>query len=205
MAIGQFWNRKQLTEKLRHNAGAIAEHKWSTLIVILLELAGCTILPLPVALVLMGLVLAAPRKWAGFALGATAGSIAGAFALYIIGRGFFYSFGHRLISFYGSEARWAGVVEWYQGEWGFAFIALAGVTTGLFRIASLGAGFTGMNPLSFILVLCISRGLRWFTECAAVKLLGQKVRRWPDYYMKYATAAAILTLLIALLALTIAV
>jgi membrane protein YqaA with SNARE-associated domain len=96
------------------------------------------------------------------------------------------------------------VVEWFQSEWGFAFIALAGMTTGLFRIASLGAGFTGMNPLVFILILCASRGVRWITECAAVKIVGDRIWNWPGHYFKYATIGAVLILLATLLALTFA-
>ncbi|HET9533712.1 MAG TPA: hypothetical protein VFQ92_25400 [Blastocatellia bacterium] len=204
MTIARFWKTKELTQKLRNNASAMAEHRWASGIVFLLELGGCTVLPIPVALILMGLVFAAPRKWLRFGLGATAGSMAGALVLYIIGRGFFYSFGKQLISFYGSEAGWAGVVEWFQSEWGLAFIALAGLTTGLFRVACIGAGFTGMNPLEFFFVLILSRGARWVAECAAIKFVGQRMWRWPGHYFKYATAGAVLLLLFTLLALTLA-
>jgi membrane protein YqaA with SNARE-associated domain len=204
MAIARLWNRKQITEWFRNNAAAIAENRWSTAIIALIELAGCTLFPIPVAFILMLLVLASPRKWLGFALGATAGSVLGALVLYIIGRGFFYSFGEWLLSFYGSQARWGAVVDWFQSEWGLAFIALAGVTTGLFRVASLGAGFTGMNPVSFILVLCVSRCMRWMIECVAVRYVGERIWTWPGSYFKYATAGAVLILLAAFLALTFA-
>lgn len=204
MAFTRFLTTRRLTEKLRNNAGAIAEHRWSVGIVFALELIGSTFLPIPVALILMGLVLASPGKWLRFALGATAGSLAGATVLYVVGQGFFFTFGQPLISFYGSEARWAGVVDWFQNEWGFAFIALAGMTTGLFRVACIGAGFTGMNPMVFILILCASRSVRWIAECAAVKLVGDRVWRWPGHYFKYATVGAVLILLATLLALTFA-
>ena len=108
------------------NAERVARHRWAVAIIFVLELAGCTVFPLPVALMLVAFVTAAPQKWAKFALGATAGSLVGGIALYIAGLAFFSSIGEPLIAYYGSEARWAGVVNWFNGDWGSVRM-LAGV------------------------------------------------------------------------------
>jgi membrane protein YqaA with SNARE-associated domain len=194
---------KQWAEWLRQNAGRLAAHPRAIGIVFLIELVGCTFLPLPVALIMLGLVMAAPQKWLRFALGASLGSLVGGLLLYIIGYGFFYSFGQRLISFYGADARWASVVGWFEGEWGIAFVVLAGMTTGLFRIASIGAGFAGMNPLVFLGVLAVSRSARWVAECGAMRMVGERVMKWPRSYFKYITAGVVLIVLAALLVLSL--
>ena len=169
-----------------------------------MELVGCTIFPLPNALVMVALVMAAPRKWLRFALGATAGDMAGGIALYAISRLFFESFGARLISFYNATASWSAVVEWFQSGWGIAFIFLACITTGMFRIASLAAGFTAMNPLMFLAVLTLSRSIRWIAECAAIKYVGHRARTWPRHYYKYAAVGAGLIVFAVLIAVTLA-
>jgi membrane protein YqaA with SNARE-associated domain len=167
--------------------------------VFLLELAGCTIIPIPNALIMVGLVTAAPRKWLRFAIGATLGSVVGGFGLYLIGRLFFESLGQPLIVFYGAEARFLTIGEWFNSAWGFAYVMFASITTGLFRIASIGAGFTIMNPLIFIVALGAGRCFRWTAECATIKYVGERVSSWPSSnYWKYAAVGAALIAVLAL-------
>jgi membrane protein YqaA with SNARE-associated domain len=168
-----------------------------------MEFVGCAIFPLPNALVMVGLVMAAPRKWLRFALSATAGDMAGGIALYAASRLFFESYGERLISFYQGAESWSSVVAWFQSGWGIAFIFLACITTGLFRVASLAAGFTVMNPLVFLSALVLSRGLRWTAECAAIKYVGDRARHWPKHYYKYAAVGVGLVAFAALIAVTL--
>jgi membrane protein YqaA with SNARE-associated domain len=168
-------------------------------IVLLIELIGCTVVPLPVALIMVGMVTAAPQKWSRFAIAATCGSVIGGIALYIIGLAFFNSVGAPLISFYGSQERWASVVEWFSGQWGISFVFLAGATTGLFRVASLGAGFTAMDPFVFLTILFLSRCARWFAECYAIKYVGGQIKSLSRHHIKYATVGAVVIIFAALL------
>lgn len=207
MATGNtsFLSPRRWADYIFKNSSRVAHNRWAVAMIFLLELAGCTIVPLPNALIIVAFVTAAPRKWAQFALGATVGSVVGGLSLYIIGRGFSNTLGERLIAFYGTEGGWAGVVEWFNSEWGISFILLAGITTGLFRVASLGAGFTAMDPVLFLALLSLSRCIRWFAECAAIKYFGQRMRNWPGYYFKYAALGAVVIFIAALLIVKLAV
>ena len=195
---------RRWTDKIFRNTERIAGHRWAEGIVLCMELIGCTIFPLPNALIMVALVTAAPRKWLRFALGATAGDLIGGVVLYAASRLFFQSFGMQLISFYQLTEKWASVVEWFQTGWGIAFIFLACITTGLFRVAGLAAGFTAMNPLLFLAVLTLSRGIRWTAECAAIKYVGDRVRTWPTHYYKYAAVGAGLIAFAVLMVVTLA-
>lgn len=177
---------RKWADRVTSNAVVIAEHRWALGMVFLLELAGCTIAPIPNALLMVGLVTAAPRKWLRFALAATVGSIVGGFALYLIGRLFFQSLGQPLITFYGADSQLASIAEWFNSGWGILFVMFASITTGLFRIASIGAGFTIMNPLAFIVALALGRCFRWTAECAAINYVGKRMQTWPKDYLKYA-------------------
>ncbi|HKG22047.1 MAG TPA: hypothetical protein VKC34_09120 [Blastocatellia bacterium] len=179
-----------MADRICTNAEHAAHHPWIMGMLFVLELLGCTILPLPMALIMVALVTAAPLKWARFALSASLGSIAGGILLYIIGRAFFGTAGNSLISYYGSESRWADIIGWFNGEWGILLIVIAGVTTGLFRIASLAAGFTGMTPVVFVIFLAASRFVRWFGEAYAIMYMSKRLKAWPKRYYTYATVGA---------------
>jgi membrane protein YqaA with SNARE-associated domain len=185
------------------NAERIARHRSAVGVIFVLELTGCTIFPLPVALILVAFVTAAPQKWVRFALGATAGSLIGGIALYVVGLAFFSSLGQPLMVYYGSEARWAEVVNWFNGEWGLVFVMLAGVTTGLFRVASLAAGFTAMNPLLFLGLMLVSRSVRFLAECGAIRYVGDRARIRSAGYLKYATAGAVVLLVATIVIVTL--
>lgn len=199
------FNPKRWADRICRNAERVAEHRSATGCVFLLELIGCTVVPLPNALILMAMVSAAPRKWLRFALSATGGSLAGGLLLYGVSRLLFESVGQRLIAFYGATERWNEIVLWVQSGWGIGVIFIAAMVTGLFRLGSLAAGFTAMNPLAFIIALGASRGLRWTVECAVVKFFGDRVRTWPRQYFKYAAVGAGLLAFGVLLAFTLTV
>lgn len=203
MAIKRFWSSNWWTEKIKPNAERLAEHPRAEGIVALLEFAGLTLLPIPVALLLVALVTAAPRKWFRFAVSATLGSISGSMILYVIGYAFFHSIGEPLISLYGAQESWSGMVERFDSYFGIGFILLAAMTTPLLRIASVGAGLTAMNPLLFIGLIIISRSLRFIAECAAIKYLGERVKSWPKHYYKFASIVIAGVILIAMVVITL--
>jgi membrane protein YqaA with SNARE-associated domain len=191
MAIKRYWSSKWWAETIKPNAQRIAGHPRAEGFVFLLEFAGLTIFPIPVALIMVALITAAPNKWLRFAISATIGSILGSIVLYVIGMAFFQSIGERLIDLYGAQERWSGITEKFEGQWGTGFVLFAGSTTGFVRLASLGAGFTGMNLLLFLSLMTISRTLRFIAECYTIKYLGERVQSSPSHYFKYATATII--------------
>jgi membrane protein YqaA with SNARE-associated domain len=203
MAIKRFWSSNWWTEKLKPNAERIAEHPRAEGIVCLLELAAITLFPIPVALMLVALVTAAPLKWLRFAISATLGSTIGSMVLYVIGFAFFQAIGERLISLYGAQESWSGLVEKFDSNFGIGFVLLAGLTTGLFRVASLGAGLSAMNPLLFLFLIIISRSARFIAECAAIKFLGERVKTWPKQYFKFASIAIVGVILITLVVISL--
>jgi membrane protein YqaA with SNARE-associated domain len=189
MAITRFWSSNWWTEKIQPNAERIAEHPRAEGIVFLLELTGLTLFPIPVALMLVALVTAAQRKWLRFALSATLGSTIGATILYVIGYAFFQSMGERLLSLYGAQENWSGIVERFDGNFGIGFI--------------LGAGLTAMNPLLFLSLIILSRSLRFIAECAAIKYLGERMTSWPKHYYKFASIAIVGAILITLVVISL--
>jgi len=83
------------------------------------------------------------------------------------------------------------------------FVIFACISTGLFRVASIGAGFTAMNPLLFLAILSVSRSTRWVAECGAIKYVGERARTWPRHYFKYAAVGAALLVFTVLIVVTL--
>ncbi|MFL6274927.1 MAG: YqaA family protein [Blastocatellia bacterium] len=183
-------NPKRWAEQIRRNARRVAEHRSAPAVVFLLELIACAFVPLPNALIMVAMVTAAPRKWLRFAASAAAGSLVAGLLLYVVSRLLFESWGQRLLAFYGATERWHEVVAWVQSGWGLGIVFVAAMTTGFFRLTSLAAGFTAINPLAFAVVLAASRGVRWTAECAAIKFVGDRLRLWPRQYIRYAAFGA---------------
>ncbi len=198
MSLLRYWNSRWWNERLKPNAQQIAAHPRAEGIILLLEFAGITLFPIPVALLLVAFVPAAPRKWLRFAISATGGSLLGSLVLYLIGSLFFQSIGERLINFYGAQDTWMSISDKFDSHLGITFILVAGLTTGLLRVASLGAGFTAMNPFLFIILLAISRSIRFIAECASIKFVGERVQSCPTSYYKYAAIGAGAALLLTL-------
>jgi membrane protein YqaA with SNARE-associated domain len=195
---------KGWAEKALANAERMAHLRSALVTVAGLELIACLLVPLPIALLIMALVTAAPRRWLRFAMSALVGSLTGGVALYIIGAAFWSAAGDRLIRYYRAETMWSSVSDWMTSPGGSALLALACVSTGLLRIACLAAGLAGLNPAVFLLLLTISRGVRWVAECGAMRFIGEKARRWPSHYFKYAGAGAAVIAIIALLIIVLA-
>lgn len=204
MEIRRYWNRRWWSETFTPKAQELAAKPRSAGIVGVLEFAGLTIVPIPVALILVAFVTAAPRKWLRFALSATSGSVLASMLLYLCGHAFFHSIGERMITFYGMQGHWSGIVEKFDSNFGITFILVAGLTTGFVRIAGIAAGFAAMNPLLFFALIAISRTIRFVAECGTIKFVGQRVISLPQHAYKYAAIATGLMLLIALAILTYA-
>ncbi len=204
MGISRYWKPRWWRETFIPKAQEIAAQPHATGVVCLLEFAGLAIFPIPVALLLVAFVTAAPRKWWRFALSATMGSVLGSLVLYLFGSAFYHSIGERLIAFYGMQERWGGIVEKFDSNFGITFILIAGFTTGLVRIAGIAAGFTAMNPALFILLITGSRAVRFIAECAAIKYIGERALSLPNRTYRYAAIATALTLLLTLAILTFA-
>jgi membrane protein YqaA with SNARE-associated domain len=197
--MGSFLRPRQLISIITSDAERLANHRWATALIFALELVGCTVFPIPVAIALVALVTAAPRRWVRFALGATFGSAVGAVVLYVIGQAFFESAGRWLISTYAGEERWAKVAGWYGSEWGLLLVLFASVTTGFFRVAGLAAGLTSMNPIAFLAAVSISRCARFMAECGAIRFVGERARGWSPNYFKYVTVGTIAALATAMI------
>lgn len=199
MQFPRFWSSQWWSEKVKPTAERLANKPRAEVFLFFLEIAASTLLPIPGSVVLLALITAAPHKWWRFALSSSAGVSTAALILYFVGRLFFDSVGVKLLAFYDLQSKWEDVATQFSGYAGVSLVLLAGLTTGITRFVCLGAGFAGMNPVLFLILLSASRGSRVFAQSALIKYLREKFQTFPKRYFRYATLALCLVFLVAMI------
>jgi membrane protein YqaA with SNARE-associated domain len=199
MEFRKYWSSPWWAEKINPTAQRIAARPRAEALLFIFEVSALLIFPIPVALVLVAFTTAAPQKWWRFALSASAGSLLASYLLFLLGQAFFQSFGERVISFYNLQSNWGQILDRFDGGGGISLVLFAGLTTGVTRIVCLAAGFSGMHPVLFAGLIVVSRSTRFLAECAAIKYLGEKARKFPRRVYHYVPIAFPLVFLLALL------
>ncbi len=95
--------------------------------------------PIPPDILLIPMVLAAPRKAWRYAVIATLASVAGGFLGYAIGYFLFATLGRPILEFYGAMARYAALQAAYD-HWGVWIIVLKGMTPIPYKIVTIASG-----------------------------------------------------------------
>ncbi|HSW44701.1 MAG TPA: YqaA family protein [Phycisphaerae bacterium] len=147
----------------------------------ILSFAESSFFPIPPDVLLIALVLGAPRKWFRFALICTAASTIGGIAGYGIGLGFMDTIGDRIIRFYHAEHYYEQVTKWYQ-QYDYWIVFIAALTPIPYKVFTIASGAFGMNLLGFTLVSIVGRGARFFAVSILLYWFGPPMKRLIDRY-----------------------
>ncbi len=134
-----------------------------------------SIFPIPPDVLLIPMVLAAPRRAFTIASVCTIASVAGGAAGYLIGWGLFEQVGRPVLGFYGMEVQFEVFRAQYNafGAWA---VLIAGVTPFPYKVITILSGATGLSFTIFMLASLIARGLRFFLIAALLWRFGPPVR-----------------------------
>jgi membrane protein YqaA with SNARE-associated domain len=170
-----------------------ADSKWSLTALFLIALAESSFFPIPPDVLLIAIVAANPRKWFVAAFLCSAGSLVGAILGYYIGAALMPVLGQPIVDFYGAQSQWDRVVELYRGDWGIGFLAVAAFTPIPYKVATIAAGATGMNMVTFVVVSSIGRAGRFFLVATLLRIYGPPIRAFIEkHFDKLALAFAVL-------------
>jgi membrane protein YqaA with SNARE-associated domain len=131
--------------------------------------------PIPPDLLLIPMILAAPRKAWRYALVATVASVVGGYLGYAIGYFLFEALGRPILQFYGIMNRYYALQSAYT-QWGMWIIILKGMTPIPYKLVTIASGALGFNPLLFGVASVISRSMRFFLVAALLYFFGEPVR-----------------------------
>ncbi|MDF0594797.1 YqaA family protein [Psychromarinibacter halotolerans] len=134
-----------------------------------------SVFPIPPDLLMIPMIIAAPRRAFVIAGVCTVSSVLGGMFGYYIGYGLFETVGRPVLEFYGKDAYFDEFRARYN-EWGAWAVLIAGVTPFPYKVITILSGTTGLNLAVFTVASIIARGLRFFVVAALLWKLGAPIR-----------------------------
>ncbi len=150
--------------------------------------------PIPPDVMLIPMILAAPKKAWNIAGIATAGSVIGAYLGYIIGVYFFQLIAEPLLNFYGYLEKFNSFKELYN-EYGVWIVFGAGITPFPYKIITIASGVVHMNLIVFTIASIIARGMRFFLVAWLLKAYGEKMREFIEKNLGWLSVVFLLLLI----------
>ena len=145
---------------------------WALAIVAFVE---SSVFPIPPDVLMIPMILAAPRRAWLIAGVATVSSVLGGLAGYAIGYGLFEQVGRPVLEFYGKDAYFEEFRARYN-EWGAWAVLVAGITPFPFKVITILSGTTALSLPVFIAAAIIARGARFFLVAALLRAFGAPIR-----------------------------
>jgi membrane protein YqaA with SNARE-associated domain len=134
-----------------------------------------SVFPIPPDILMIPMIMAAPRRAFWIAFVATVSSVAGGAFGYLIGSVFFESIGLPVLEFYGQTAHFATFQERYN-EYGAWAVLIAGVTPFPYKVITILSGATGLSLPVFMMASIVARALRFFLIAALLWKFGAPIR-----------------------------
>ena len=131
--------------------------------------------PIPPDIMLIPMILAAPKQAWKIAGVCTISSVIGAYLGYIIGFYFFQLIAEPLLDFYGYLEKFNKFKDLYT-EYGAWIVFGAGITPFPYKIITIASGVVHLNLAVFTIASIIARGLRFFVIAWLLKAYGEKMR-----------------------------
>ena len=153
-----------------------------------------SVFPIPPDVLMIPMILAAPRRAWLIALTATVFSVLGGLFGYAIGYFFWESLGEPILTALGKADSMAEFGARFNGV-GFWAVLIAGVTPFPYKVITIMSGWTAMPLATFVVTSIIARALRFFVVAALLRTFGSPIREFIERRLGLAfTAFAVLLL-----------
>jgi membrane protein YqaA with SNARE-associated domain len=172
--------RSKLTEtamirKLYDWVIGLAEHPRALWVLAAIAFIESSVFPIPPDVLMIPMIIAAPRKAFLIAGIATVSSVLGGLFGYWIGASLFEEVGRPVLEFYGKDAYFDDFSVRYN-EFGAWAVLIAGVTPFPYKVITILSGTTGLSLPVFMLASVVARGLRFFLVAGLLWKFGPPIR-----------------------------
>jgi membrane protein YqaA with SNARE-associated domain len=177
-----------MLQRLYDRTLALAAHRHALSGLAVISFVESSVFPIPPDVLLIPMVLAdRARAWL-IATICTVASVLGGLLGYAIGFYLFDAVGQPILEFYGYTDKFHEMQAFYA-EWGFWFVAAAGFTPFPYKVITIASGVMALDPLVFLVASTVSRGARFFVECALLWYFGPPIRRFIENNLPALTVA----------------
>ncbi|APX13623.1 hypothetical protein BWR18_01625 [Tateyamaria omphalii] len=139
--------------------------------------AESTVAPIPLETVVVPLMVGHPRRALTIALAIWLGCLAGAALFYGIGLWLADPVVRPALAALGLEQDFAEMTDRLGTDGLFWTVFLVSFSPVPMQLATLGAGAAGGNVVSFLAVIALSRGLRYFGLAILAQIVGPRIAR----------------------------
>lgn len=154
---------------------AWAAHPRALWVLAVVAFVESSVFPIPPDILLIPMILAAPRRAWLIALTCTLASVAGGLAGYAIGALAWEGLGEPILRALGKGGSFDAFFTRYN-EWGAWAVLIAGVTPFPYKVVTILSGATGLSLPVFVVSSIVARGLRFFVVAALLQRFGPPVR-----------------------------
>ncbi|MCB1390662.1 MAG: DedA family protein [Rhodobacteraceae bacterium] len=156
--------------------------------------AESSFFPIPPDVLMIPMIIAAPRRAFVIAGVATASSVLGGMLGYAIGWGLFDSVGRPVLEFYGKAAYFDDFAQRYN-EWGAWMVLVAGLTPFPYKVITILSGATGLSLPVFVVASVLARAGRFFLVAALLRVFGAPIRDFIEKRLGLMTVIFVVLLL----------
>ncbi len=149
--------------------------------------AEASVFPVPPDLLLIPMVVAAPRRAWALALVCTAGSVLGGILGWVIGAELFERVALPIARLYHAENALLRFAARFR-EYGLEVVLIKGLTPIPYKIVSIAAGAAHFSLALFIVASAITRGVRFFLIAGLLRRFGAPVRDFVERRLTLATS-----------------
>ncbi len=152
-----------------------------------------SVFPIPPDVLLIPMVLAAPRRAFFLAAVCTVASVVGGYLGYAIGYFAFAAIGQPVLAFYHAMPKYEALKASYD-QWGAWIIILKGMTPIPYKLITIASGALHFDLASFTVASLISRSLRFFLVAALLWRFGAPIRDFIERRLALVTSVFVVLL-----------
>lgn len=154
---------------------SLAESPYALWALAAVAFVEASIFPIPPDVLMIPMIIAAPRRAFLIAGIATVASVLGGLFGYFIGAALFETLGQPVLDFYGKGDSFAEFAASYNEKGAWA-VLLAGMTPFPFKVITIASGVTHLSLPVFIVSAVIARALRFFIVAALLWRFGAPIQ-----------------------------
>lgn len=171
-----------------------AEKPWALWSLAAIAFVESSVFPIPPDVLMIPMIIAAPRRAWLIAGVCTMASVAGGALGWLIGAELLDSIGRPVLEFYGKADAFDSLAASYN-EQGFWAVLIAGVTPFPYKVITIFSGATGLDFWLFMATSVLARSLRFFLIAALLWKFGAPIRDFIDRRFGWVSTVAIALLI----------
>ena len=172
----------------------LAQHPKAVLVLAFISFIESSVFPIPPDVILIPMIIAAPKRAFFLALVTMVSSVAGGLFGYMLGAFAFEQIAQPILVSMGKADAIAAYAEHFNDA-GFWAVLGAGITPFPFKVITIMSGASAMPLGLFISTAILARTLRFFTVALLLRVYGEPIRDFIERYLGW-TFLAFLGLLV---------